>query len=410
MKRIIALLFILLTIGANSQNTISPYSIFGPGEIQNKGFGATQSLGGAGIGYRNGGSLNNINPSSYTSVDSSRIIVEFGIENKLYNLNSKSISQTGYTGNLNYVAMGFRYTKWMSGSFGLVPFSSIGYSISKENFIEGTNSKYTSVYNGSGGINQFYFGHAVKLFKNLSLGLNISYMFGSLIQKEDIEATNYVPQVQINRQDFLKSFYFDYGLQYSVRTNKFDYTFGLVYSNKQKLNSTHILSVYDESSALIRYEEYDTDYLTLPTIFGVGLGINKQGRYNLLLDYNFQKWSGIEYPIQYDEFVNSHSFSLGLDFRPWEYSVANQFYKNWEYQLGFNYKSSYLKFGNEIVRGGSISLGAGIPLPGNISKINLGIEIGSNGTVTNRLIQEKYILLNLGLSMNEIAFIKRKFN
>jgi len=111
MKRIIALLFILLTIGANSQNTISPYSIFGPGEIQNKGFGATQSLGGAGIGYRNGGSLNNINPSSYTSVDSSRIIVEFGIENKLYNLNSNSISQTGYTGNLNYVAMAFRYTK-----------------------------------------------------------------------------------------------------------------------------------------------------------------------------------------------------------------------------------------------------------------------------------------------------------
>lgn len=410
MKETIILLFLFIGIVANGQNTVSPYSIFGPGEIQNKGFGATQSLGGAGITYRNGSSLNNINPASYTSIDSSRILVEFGIESKLYNIYSNNKSQTGYTGNLNYVALGFKYTDWIAGSFGIVPFSSIGYSIAKENYIEGMNSKFTSVYTGSGGINQFYFGNAIKLLKNLSIGINVSYMFGPLFQYENISQTEYVPQLQIVRQDFLKSFYLDYGLQYYVLKGKTNYSLGLVFSNKQKLKSNHILSVYDGNGSVIRYEEYNTKYVTIPMTFGAGLGINKQGKYNLLLDYNFQKWSGVKYPNQYDDFINSHSFSLGLDFKPWEYRAVNPFYKNWEYRVGLNYKSSYLKIGNEIITGESLSFGAGIPLPSHISKINLGIEIGSNGTESNHLIQEKYILFNIGLSLNEIAFLKRKYD
>lgn len=410
MKIRITLACVLLTTLAFSQNTISPYSIFGPGEIEHKGFGATQNLGGAGIAYQSGTNLNNINPSSYASMDSLKLIFAIGLENKLYNLNGNSTAQKGYTGNINYIALGFKYTSWMAGSFGFVPFSSVGYSIAKQNYVEGANVKYTSTYTGSGGINQIYFGNAIHPFKNFSIGFNASYLFGPLVQDENIEQTAYAPELHISRSDFLQSFYFDYGMQYSFQKKQTNYSLGMIFSNKQKLKSNHIITVYDASYSILRYEQYDTDYLSIPMIAGAGIGIKRGERYNLLIDYEFQQWSGVDYPIQYDDFVNSHSISMGLALRPWNYSVLNPFYKNLEYQFGINYYNSYQKFDNYIVSGGSVSFGTEIPLPSHISKINVGFEFGYNGTTRHHLVMEKYMMFRLGFSLNEFAFIKRTFD
>lgn len=407
-KRILAITLFFYGVALQAQNTISPYSIFGIGEIQNKGFGATQNLGGAGIAYQSGNKLNSLNPASYTGIDSSRIVFEFGIEGKSYQLESSDMIQKGNTANIKYVALGFRYNSWMGGSFGMVPFSSVGYSVSTQNFVQGANSKYTSVFTGSGGISQFYYSHAFKLFKNFSVGVNASYMFGSLVQEESIIEDSYVPPIIVNRQDYLKSLYFDYGMRYSFAVGKTDFSMGLTFSNEQSLKSRHILEVYDEDYSMIRGEEYNDDYLTVPNMFGVGIGIGRKDRYDLLLDYNFQEWEGVVYPNQSEDFVNSHSFSMGSAFKPWEQRVSNAFYKNWEYRIGVNYKTSYLKFGNEVIQGGSVSFGAAIPLPGKISEMNWGFELGTNGTKSNHLIREKYVLFQLGFNLNEIAFLKRQ--
>ncbi len=411
MRQVIILFLIFSGIYiSNGQNTVSPYSIFGPGELQNKGFGRSQAMGGAGIALRSGSSLNNVNPASYTGIDSLRIITEFGVQGKLYNLSTSGKSQTGYTGNFNYLALGFRYNRWLAGSLGVVPFSSVGYSVEKENYIEGLNAKFTSTYVGSGGISQFYFSNAVKLGKHLSLGLTTSYLFGPLVQDENIGATSVNPQLLIVRQDFLRSFYFDYGMQYSFSVKEAEITLGGIFSNRQSLKSKHILNVYNESLSLIQGETYETDYLTVPLTWGVGLGIKNRERYEVLFDYGFQKWSDVSYPNQFDEFKDAHRFSLGGEFRPWDFRVINKSYKNWVYRVGLNYQTSYLSFGNSAVIDKSFSLGAGVPLPGRISNFDWSIRVGENGTTTNRLIREKYVIFQLGFSLNEVAFLKRKFD
>jgi hypothetical protein len=48
--------------------------------------------------------------------------------------------------------------------------------------------------------------------------------------------------------------------------------------------------------------------------------------------------------------------------------------------------------------------------PRGISDIDFGVKIGSNGTTENYLIRENYILFQIGLSLNEFAFIKRTFD
>lgn len=407
----IAVFWIFSAIWVTGQNTVSPYSIFGLGELQNRGFSKIQSMGGAGIAFRSGNSLNNVNPASYSGLDSLRIITEFGIQGKLYDLDSKNQTQSGFTGNLNYIAMGFRYNEFMGGSFGIVPFSSVGYSIQFENDVEGTNEIYTTKYVGSGGITQFYFSNAIRLWKHLSLGVTVSYLFGPLVQDEEFLATDNVPAFKISRRDFLRSFYFDYGMQYMFRVKKTDFVLGAVFSNKQNLNSNHIVELYESTTgSLLQGVTYNTNYLVIPTVWGAGIGISKKNSYQLLFDYHHQQWSDVIYPIQFNTFENVNRFSFGTSFRPWKIRAANKFYQNWTYRAGLNYQTSYLSFSGTPIDDKSVSFGIGMPVSRNISEIDFGVKVGTNGTTTNHLIRENYIMFQLGLSLNEFAFIRRTFD
>jgi uncharacterized ferredoxin-like protein len=75
-----------------------------------------------------------------------------------------------------------------------------------------------------------------------------------------------------------------------------------------------------------------------------------------------------------------------------------------------NYQTSYLSFGGTPIKDKSLSFGVGIPVSRNISEIDFGIKLGSNGTTANHLIRENYVLFQIGLSLNEFAFIKRTFD
>ena len=55
----------------------------------------------------------------------------------------------------------------------------------------------------------------------------------------------------------------------------------------------------------------------------------------------------------------------------------------------------------------SLNLGLGLPVAG-LSKANLGLEIGSIGD--SEVIKENYFSLRLGLTLNDVWFIKRKYN
>nr|WP_319512702.1 hypothetical protein [uncultured Draconibacterium sp.] len=389
-----------------AQNTVSPYSIFGPGEIKNGGYGANLGMGGTGIALSSDNHLNALNPASYAGMDSLKLIFEFGLEGKAYNISNSNQSLSGFEANLAYFALGFKYTPWMAGSFGMAPFSSVGYSINRENYIDGMNEQYTSNYVGNGGITRFYFANAIKLLKKLSLGVNTSYLFGPLVQEEHLTGSSIVPAIMIERKDFLRSFYFDFGLQYQLKNGHTNYSIGATYAPKQSLNSKHIVTLYDSDYTIVQGQEYKTDYLTIPQTFGVGLGLTK-ARLKLAVDYNFQQWSGVEYPIQAEEFTDAHRFSIGIEGNPWEVRAVNAGFKNWTYRMGFSHESSYLKFDGVTLGSNEFTIGAGIPLYGAISNMDISITRGKYGTTASHLSAEKYLMFNVGFSLNEIAFLKR---
>lgn len=404
--RFISILLLILPLIGNTQNTVSPYSIFGPGEIRSGGFGTNLGMGGTGIALESENNLNSLNPASYAGMDSLKLIFEFGLQGKAYNISNSNQSLSGFEANLAYFALGFKYTRWMAGSFGMMPFSTVGYSINRLNDIEGTNEQYTSNYVGSGGITRFYFANAIKLLKKLSLGVNSSYLFGPLIQEEYITGSTLVPEMMIERKDFLRSFYFDFGLQYQFNTANTKYSLGLTYAPEQSLSSKHIVTAYDGDFTIIQGQQYKTEYLVIPQILGAGIGLTRD-RLKVAFDYTFQQWSNVQYPIQAEEFNDSHRFSLGIEANPWERRAVNWGFKNWTYRMGYSHESSYLKFGNTTLGSNAFTLGAGIPLYGAISNMDVSITRGTYGSNAGHLTKEKYLLFNIGFSLNEIAFMKR---
>ena len=56
-----------------------------------------------------------------------------------------------------------------------------------------------------------------------------------------------------------------------------------------------------------------------------------------------------------------------------------------------------------------LSVGFGLPLRKSKTFVNLGFELGQNGTIANDLIQERFFRVMLGISIKETWFRKSKY-
>lgn len=397
----------IYSLSVSAQSTSSPYSIFGPGEVQQKGFGKNMAMGGAGIGMPSNGFLNNINPASYSGLDSIHFLYEFGFEEKLSRFKSQGDVSEENSFNFKYIAMGFRVTNWWATSIGVAPFSNVGYSIITSSYVYGSSDKFYSYYEGSGGVNNFYWGNAFKLGKHWSLGFNTSYFWGSIIQDELIfQPDELFDSFIIERTDYLNNFYVDFGAQYSFKRKDWDYTIGAIFSPKQYLVSDHEIEVMTTSYSTVSSLREDNDDLCMPTIAGVGINMKKGPFINIAADYEFQKWKGIEYPTQTSAFRNSHRFAIGAESKPWGTPVTFNWFKKITYRMGASYQSSYLDIDGVNIDKKSIDVGLGIPVrAGGI--LNITVELGQKGTVQNRLIRENYATFHLNATIDESWFKKK---
>lgn len=409
-KTLLLIIFsIFICFTGFGQNTRSPYSIFGPGELQSKSFGRGMAMGGIGIGVNSGSYINMVNPASYSGFDSLKFVYEMGFEGKYSRFKSQGNRLNDHTFNFKYIAFGFRVTDWWATSIGISPFTNVGYSITTSTYIDGSHDKFYSLYEGSGGINYASLGNAVKL-GNFSLGVNSSYLFGSITQDELItQPNNIISSFIMQRTDYLHSFYFDYGAQYSFKMKEWNYTLGAIYSNEQKLVSRHQVNIMDVDYSVKSSNEYKATHLRVPEKYGLGISMKKGPLIHIAGDYEFQKWSGLKYPIQKGPFLDTHRFATGVESKPWGDIMTLDWYKKIVYRVGANYQTSFLKINGKQIDETAITFGLGIPIKNTGSLLNFTVEAGKKGTVSNRLVKENYVLFHMNFSINEIWFRKRIF-
>jgi hypothetical protein len=196
----LVLMVLVLTVSAQIR-IASPYSRFGLGDLAENNNAWNFSMGQTSIGMRSPYHINYGNPASYIAFDSTAFLFEGGFNGEFVTLSSNFQTVNRNYASLGYLLFGVPVTKWWRSSLGLVPYSDVGYSVANYELYPNTGS-VLRLYQGSGGINRFYWGNAFRIIKNLSVGFNMSYL-----RKHDQGCVSLFPRLGIchellgNKQD-----------------------------------------------------------------------------------------------------------------------------------------------------------------------------------------------------------------
>jgi hypothetical protein len=410
-------LFLLILLTASlmirAQTNNSPYSILGIGDIEDAYYNRTSGLANTGAAYRSNSNLINNNPASYSALEKQFFEGEIGIRGKFvqyYGAPVDPLNNTSFDITFKRFVLGTKITKHWGSSVGLVPFSSENYEYNTQQPILGTIGETAPANSsGYGGISRVYFANSYDFFNHLSLGIDVSYLFGSINQKTILQnATSYL---STNTKTNYESFYFTYGLQYYTRlTKSWDFGLGATFANKTELNPQYsIVILAIDSSQLYNLPQAQTNYV-FPVSYTVGISITKNKKYTFVADYKYQGWSEQHYSGYNYALQDSRRFSAGFEISK-KKSAYNTLYETNFFQMGLYYGNTYLNVYGQPINDMGGTLGFGINSKRSRLSYTVTLQYGVKGTESNNLIQERYGNLTIMLSYRDVWFTRgRKFD
>ncbi len=421
--------FLLLPAALFAQfnnNTTSPFSRFGLGDLHPLTFGRTAAMGGATIGSRNNQQINFANPASYTSVDTLSFLFEFGINGKFSSYKNDIGEFTANDVNFRYMAMSFPISDRIAIGLGLTPYSDVGYDISvNDSIAQAGNIGYQ--YFGDGSLSRTFIGISIEPMKNIFVGANLFYFFGSLSRNGQVTfpGKNDTYAIRKNDQIRLRDFGANFGIQATLpMKNDQSITLGATLENKPRFTAFYsditIKSVtfYDYTSQqnftdtdTISYSEQVKGKVRLPLSAGVGLSYVKKNKLEVNADYYFQSWSKATFPsnVAYELLKDRSVVAIGGEYIPDKFSIRS-YTQRLAYRAGVRYEDSYLVINNQNIKEFGMSFGVGLPVYRSNSTINISAEIGKRGSTKNNLIRENFLKLNMSVNLYDLWFIKRRFD
>ncbi len=428
-KNIFFFILIAGSLSAAAQNTTSsPYSQFGLGNLKGSFLPQTRAMGSISMGIRKPGLYDNINfanPASYSSLELTTF--DIGASMDLRKLSKSGISgKNQFNSTLSHINFGIPVSKTSALSFGLVPYSDLGYRFENAKLIDTTKVKY--VYGGEGGISKAYLGYGLKLTKNLSLGLNVGYLFGSL---KETRALEFISDADLARafnsrtqfQQSVGGLTYDYGVQYSANlSDKTKLILGYTGNSGNDLNSRNktVTTRYkllknpdgtiDELAAAdsTLFSEGTKMKINMPLSHTAGFAFEKTNSWLIGADVSYSKWADYREGNTNPGLNNSYGLAVGGQLTP-DASSINNYFKLVDYRLGFKYDKTFVKVNDTDINQYALTFGFGFPLPRNRStfyKINLSAELGQRGTEKNDLVRDRFVNFNLGFTLNDKWFQK----
>jgi hypothetical protein len=417
-KKISAFVCILISSVSWSQdNTASPYSYYGLGEIKFKGTHDVRAMGGVSI-FNDSIQLNIVNPASFSKLKSTAFTI--GATTSTTNFTTAAENEKAQRTTIDYLAVGFPYGKF-GFTFGIMPYSAVGYKI--ENTATEVDNTVRNRRNfGNGNVNKLYVGAAYNLTNKLSFGFDLGYNFGD-ITTEYIESIYSPIVLQLRSRERnnskLTGVSLNTGFLYKTKINaKLDLNAGITYHPSATLTSENTRRIatilYNINGIELVGEENDIPVndteMKIPAVFTFGLGIGESKKWAIGSEVTFSNNSEMTNrfgSVDNVAFENSKKVSLGGFYIP-KYDSFGNYFSRIVYRGGFRYENTGMVINNTIINDYALTFGLGLPV--GYSKINLGLEYGKKGTRTNGLIEENYINVTVALSLSDLWFIKRKID
>ena len=381
-KKLFVAIAVAITAIGNlaAQNQQSPYSRYGYGMVGDYATSVQRNMGGVGIAMSDSRQINVMNPASYAGTDSTTLIWDIGMD--VTQLWSKEPGASGksFGGGLDYMTLQFPLGKYMGGSIGLVPFTTVGYSFGsdvkdKDNNSLGTKSSSSSRFMST---SETLFEHVIQV-RDWNLQLGVQYT-----------------------KEFQAKHRFTVGATYSPRKNFHGKTWGVYYD----INA-------DEQPDTVGYSRLKGGY-EKPESYGVGLNYTFDRKFMVEGDFTYQKWADAKFEgirnengdyITQSRFDNRWKVALGMQYTPKE---RGNYLQRMTYRIGGNYTRDYIMIGDNHLKEYGASIGFGFPTLGSKTVINLGFEYKHRQASPQNLVSEDYFNITLGINFNEFAFWKDK--
>jgi hypothetical protein len=423
----------MVASGAQAQGLgNSPYSRIGLGEYNANTGGVRQmGMGGVGLAAPNAINVNELNPALlyYTS----RTTFEAGYNGQYKTVKNANASSRSGDGTLGYFAMSVPLsTKW-GAAVGLKPLSAVDYESNILQDIKDPSGgsvigQSLKQLKGTGGVSEAYFGQGVRITKAFTLGFTASYVFGVVDETSGttVQETNSPAAVEkaIDRQHTRYSdFAFRAGAHYRQKIGKeLSMNLGGVYSFGHQLNGLQTNTQERESAdgSLIGTSTLVSDgrgSTYVPGLAQVGISFDNDKNWNLNFDVAQQQWSKFRsFSSTGPALSNTLRFGLGGEISPDPGSVEHYFQRV-TYRAGLSLAQLPYQPGGKMLYDRAVSWGFGFPLPTasalEATTISLAFTYGVRGNTdllssTASNVQENYIRGQLGITLNNRWFIKRR--
>lgn len=425
-RKLIVTIFISLfpfIFSVNGQKLMnSPYSRFNIGSMEPVGSFRNLGMGGVATAIRDNNSISYSNPASYSSLDTNSFVFDFGID---YGLSIFSDGNSNYTSddfNFHHLILGFPLAKGWGVSLGITPVSSGYYKMSEVVLSDDpeynpTVGAYNSYHSGEGGYSKFFFGTGININKNLSVGLNMTILFGQIKRVYQINFSDLYNVYNNNALENIRlgGINFDYGIQYTTPL-KNDY---FINAGASLSSGKHYKSQYDQISLKSTvYGSKDTisfiaDHKTrafIPGTLRLGISVGKRNKFTTGLDYIMTNWSNSKIPGIDGYAADTKSLLFGAELIPDKFSNYSLL-KRLEYRIGGHIADNYLIIQNEQVKEIGASIGLGLPLRRSLSKANIYFDYTrKTGPALSTPYSANCFTAGVSLNLYDFWFIQRRYN
>ncbi len=381
---------------------ISPYSIFGIGDIQLSENGRTAGMASTAISLSGIHFVNTANPAALSALDTATFIFDLTGSAIGSVFNSGPIRQKAFSANFTRITAGMHVMPRWSAALSLQPYSTVNYKVEDEDYIEGSQTKTTTLYEGSGGFTRLSFLNSFRLTEKFSAGADVMLLFGN-INREASQSG-----ITIGESSSAAAVTFTLGMLYKeTLSENFIFSAGVTYGYRTDLLFANSLMVTDNSGNTVLNDRIASSEISLPGSWGAGISLTAR-RMIFAADYRYQKWSMTSDLFTNLNFTDTHKLNCGVAIVP-SRVAPKSFFELIEYQAGFTISNSYLTLNDVNPLKMEITAGAGLPFRRG-GQINIGLGWGKNGTTNEGLIREDYFRFTLSLSMAERMFLKRMYN
>jgi hypothetical protein len=416
--------------GPKSTKENSPYSRYGIGNLNNNSNSLIRGLGGTATAFNDVFSVNSFNPATYSFLKATTL--DFALEASSNKVSMGDKSYSSGTAILSYLNLGIPLGKNLGMNLGFKPIAHTYYNANDTTNVAGIGSSIYN-YNGDGNMQFAYIGFSGR-YKGFSIGFNAGYVFGNYDYANSLTAldsggiSTSIRDVELSHNDQVGGLYWKGGLLYCNEVKKgYFLNIGAAFTLSQPLNikrNSYAIAyetelAADGSQAVGNIDTISSTLgtkgtLDMPLEYSFGINYGKSFHWNVGADFQYTDWSSFQKMGEREGIAdNSYRASVGAQFTPDPEATGKKYFSMVTYRLGAYYGKDYLNINNTEIDYMGGTIGASFPLKRNydqFGRINTALDIGQRGTLTNGLAKEFFVKFTLGVSLNDIWFIRPKYH